>query len=78
MSIGFWQVVLIVVVVLIIFGAGKLPKVMGDLAKGLRSFKEGMKEEETPSKKTLSRIAAPLKKTKSVKARKVPPKKTGK
>lgn len=50
MSIGFWQVILILVIVLIIFGAGKLPKVMGDVAKGVKSFKSGMKDdEETPA-----------------------------
>jgi sec-independent protein translocase protein TatA len=46
MSIGVWQVVLILVIVLIIFGAGKLPKVMGDVAKGVKSFKEGLKDED--------------------------------
>ena len=46
MSIGVWQVVLILLVVLIIFGAGKLPKVMGDVAKGVKNFKQGMKEDE--------------------------------
>ena len=46
MSIGIWQVVLILLIVLIIFGAGKLPKVMGDVAKGVKSFKSGLKDEE--------------------------------
>ena len=32
MSIGIWQIVLILVIVLILFGAGKLPRVMGDVA----------------------------------------------
>jgi sec-independent protein translocase protein TatA len=45
MSIGVWQVVLILAIVLIIFGAGKLPRVMGDVAKGIKTFKAGMKEE---------------------------------
>ena len=45
MSVGIWQVVLILLVVLIIFGAGKLPKVMGDLGKGMRSFKKGMSDD---------------------------------
>ncbi|HET6469352.1 MAG TPA: twin-arginine translocase TatA/TatE family subunit [Geminicoccaceae bacterium] len=49
MSIGFWQVALILMIVLIIFGAGKLPRVMGDVAKGIKSFKAGIKDEdETP------------------------------
>ena len=42
MSIGIWQIVLILLIVLIVFGSGKLPKVMEDLAKGLKSFREGM------------------------------------
>ncbi len=46
MSIGIWQVVLILLIVLIIFGAGKLPNVMGDLAKGIRNFKKGLSEGE--------------------------------
>jgi sec-independent protein translocase protein TatA len=46
MSIGIWQVVLILVIVLIIFGAGKLPQVMGDVAKGVKSFKAGLKDDE--------------------------------
>ncbi len=46
MSIGIWQVVLILLIVLILFGAGKLPKVMGDLAKGVRNFKKGLQEDE--------------------------------
>ncbi len=45
MSIGVWQVVLILVIVLIIFGAGKLPRVMGDVAKGVKNFKKGMNDE---------------------------------
>ena len=44
MSIGVWQVVLILAIVLIIFGAGKLPKVMGDVAKGVKHFKSGLKD----------------------------------
>ena len=49
MSIGIWQVVLILLIVLIIFGAGKLPQVMGDLAKGVKSFKAGLKDDDAPS-----------------------------
>ncbi|MCH2548046.1 MAG: twin-arginine translocase TatA/TatE family subunit, partial [Alphaproteobacteria bacterium] len=38
MSIGIWQLVLILLIVLLIFGAGKLPRVMGDVGKGVRSM----------------------------------------
>ena len=51
MGIGVWQVVLVLVIVLIIFGAGKLPKVMGDVAKGVKNFKSGMAEEPLETKK---------------------------
>jgi len=46
MSIGVWQIVLILAIVLIIFGAGKLPRVMGDMGKGIRSFKAGINEKD--------------------------------
>jgi sec-independent protein translocase protein TatA len=58
MSIGIWQVVLILLIVLILFGAGKLPKVMGDVAKGVKNFKSGMKEDDEDDKRVLSSEAA--------------------
>ena len=45
MSIGIKEIIVILLVVLILFGAGKLPRVMGDLGKGLRNFKDGLKGE---------------------------------
>ena len=48
MSFGIWQIVLIVLVVVLVFGANKIPRVMGDFAKGIKSFKAGRKEGETP------------------------------
>jgi sec-independent protein translocase protein TatA len=44
MSFGVWEMLLILLIVLIIFGAGKLPQVMGDVAKGVRSFRDGLKD----------------------------------
>jgi sec-independent protein translocase protein TatA len=41
-----WIVVAAIIVML--FGAGKLPRLMGDFAKGIKSFKAGMKEEDEP------------------------------
>ena len=46
MSLMHWLVVL--AIVLVLFGAGKLPRVMGDFAKGIKAFKSGMKEEDEP------------------------------
>ncbi|RZI45861.1 Sec-independent protein translocase subunit TatA [Candidatus Finniella inopinata] len=44
MGMSFGHLLMLGVIVLVIFGAGKLPQVMGDLAKGLRAFKDGMKD----------------------------------
>ena len=49
------QIVLIVIVVLIIFGAGKLPRVMGDMGKGIKSFKKGLNDEGDDDKETKSK-----------------------
>ena len=46
MGVSLTQLLIILLVILILFGAGKLPKVMGDLGRGLKSFREGMKEEK--------------------------------
>ena len=67
MGIGVWQVVLVLVIVLIIFGAGKLPKVMGDVAKGVKNFKSGMAEEVTDeAKETVSSEASSAQVSESV------------
>ncbi|MBV8121575.1 MAG: twin-arginine translocase TatA/TatE family subunit [Alphaproteobacteria bacterium] len=49
-SLMHWIVVL--AIILILFGAGKLPRVMGDFAKGIKAFKAGMKEEEDEAEAT--------------------------
>ncbi len=41
-----WHWILVLVVILIVFGAGKLPRVMGDVAKGIKNFKSGLKDED--------------------------------
>ncbi|MFN4089767.1 MAG: twin-arginine translocase TatA/TatE family subunit [Alphaproteobacteria bacterium] len=53
MGISIWQILVVLLIVLILFGAGKLPRVMGDIAKGVKSFKSGLKDdEETESAST--------------------------
>ncbi|GGE45367.1 Sec-independent protein translocase protein TatA [Agaricicola taiwanensis] len=47
MSIGFWQIALIALLVLLLFGRGKISDLMGDVAKGIKSFKSGLKDDET-------------------------------
>jgi sec-independent protein translocase protein TatA len=46
MSVGFWQILIIVAVVVLLFGRGKISDLMGDVAKGIKSFKQGMAEDE--------------------------------
>ena len=45
MSVGPLQILVILLIVLILFGAGKLLRVMGDVAKGIKSFRAGLKED---------------------------------
>ncbi len=44
-NIGPVGLIVILIVVLLLFGRGKIPQLMGDVAKGIKSFKKGMKEE---------------------------------
>ena len=48
MSIGFWQIAIVVILVVLLFGRGKISSLMGDVAKGIKSFKKGMSE-DTPT-----------------------------
>ena len=55
MSIGIWQIAIVVILVVLLFGRGKISSLMGDVAKGIKSFKKGMSEESkdtTPSDQT--------------------------
>ena len=48
MGLSLTHIILLLVVVLVIFGVGKLPQVMGDLGKGIRNFKSGLNEVQKP------------------------------
>ena len=50
MGMSFGHMALFLLIVLVIFGAGKLPQLMGDLAKGVKAFKDGMKDGEDTDK----------------------------
>ncbi len=45
-SFSIWHWLIVLVVVLLLFGRGKIPELMGDMAKGIKSFKRGMADEE--------------------------------
>jgi len=56
-QIGIWQIVIIAVVVVLLFGRGKISELMGDVAKGINSFKKGLKDEEAEVAKTIDQKA---------------------
>ena len=68
MGISIWQVVLVLVIILILFGAGKIPRVMGDVAKGIKSFKAGMKEGENEEIDVTAEEVDTVKKAKKAKS----------
>ena len=52
MSIGIWQIAIVVVLVVLLFGRGKISSLMGDVAKGIKSFKKGMSSDVTEDKES--------------------------
>lgn len=45
-TLSIWHWLVVAIVVLVFFGRGKIPELMGDVAKGIKSFKAGMREDE--------------------------------
>jgi len=56
MGLSLWHILLVLLVVLVIFGAGKLPQVMGDLGKGIKSFKSGLNDDKTADKSDQTKL----------------------
>ena len=52
MSIGFWQIAVVVILVVLLFVRGKISSLMGDVAKGIKSFKKGMASDVTEDSET--------------------------
>ena len=52
MSIGIWQIAIVVILVVLLFGRGKISSLMGDVAKGIKSFKKGMASDVTDETET--------------------------
>lgn len=59
--IGPWELVLIVLVALLLFGGKKIPELMKGLGKGVKSFKAGMREVEDELRDVQKEIDAPVK-----------------
>ncbi|MFM9940954.1 MAG: twin-arginine translocase TatA/TatE family subunit [Hyphomicrobiaceae bacterium] len=57
MSLSHWLIVL--AIVLLVFGAGKIPQLMGDMAKGIKTFKKGMQDDDDVAKKPDAPAATP-------------------
>jgi sec-independent protein translocase protein TatA len=56
-SLSIWHWLIVLVIVLLLFGKGKISDVMGDMAKGVKSFKKGLADDdETPEKPVASTI----------------------
>ena len=47
MGISFWQIAIVVVLVVLLFGRGKISSLRGDVAKGIKSFKKGMSDDSS-------------------------------
>ncbi len=52
---GIWGIIIVAVVVLLLFGRGKISSMMGEVASGIKAFQKGLKEEDKP--KTLEASA---------------------
>ncbi|RJT28097.1 twin-arginine translocase TatA/TatE family subunit [Mesorhizobium waimense] len=50
-SFSIWHWLIVLVIVLLVFGRGKIPELMGDMAKGIKSFKKGMADDEVADDK---------------------------
>ena len=62
MAPSIWQILIVAVLVVLLFGRGKISGVMGDVAKGIKSFKKGMADDDTPSSSsstTTKRVGEP-------------------
>jgi len=53
MGISFWQILVVVLLLVVLFGRGKISSLMGDMAKGIKSFKRGMAEDDSAGAKTI-------------------------
>ena len=55
---SIWHWLIVLVVVLLLFGRGKIPTLMGDMAKGIKAFKSGMKEDPEEASKQIDESAS--------------------
>tara|TARA_B100000029_G_scaffold395735_2_gene393594 strand:- start:213 stop:413 length:201 start_codon:yes stop_codon:yes gene_type:complete len=51
MGLSFWQIAVVVILIVLLFGRGKISSLMGDVAKGIKSFKKGMSSDSIEDNK---------------------------
>lgn len=56
---SLWHWIIVLLVVLVLFGRGRISEIMGDFGKGIKSFKHGLNEDERPIAPPPAQIAAP-------------------
>ena len=59
MNIGPFQILIIALVILVLFGRGRISEMMGDFGKGVKSFRKGLNEDEEAAAKPSPRIEGP-------------------
>jgi len=59
MGLSVWQIAIIALVVLVLFGRGRISEMMGDFGKGISSFKKGMSEEASGDDKPAAQLESP-------------------
>lgn len=58
-GISIWQLAIVGILVVLLFGRGKISELMGDVAKGIKSFKKGMKDDDTVTADADKKIEQP-------------------
>ena len=59
MSLGPFQLLIIALVILVLFGRGRISEMMGDFGKGVKSFRQGINEDDRPAAPPAARIEGP-------------------
>jgi sec-independent protein translocase protein TatA len=65
MGLSVTKLLLILLIVLVVFGAGKLPKIMGDVGKGVKALRDGLKDDDVETKPT-AEVQIPVNKKEDV------------
>ena len=53
MSPSIWQILIVVLIVVVLFGAGRIPRIMEDLGRGIQSFRKGLRDGDSDANASL-------------------------